>query len=69
MADTDETKGGAAEGASDAGHGSDAAGAEEAELQAEEESAKAMEAEVPHSTGYPEAGQEPAAGSGQGRSS
>jgi hypothetical protein len=29
-----------------------------AELRAEEESAKAMEAEVPHPQGYPESGQE-----------
>jgi hypothetical protein len=34
---------------------------EEEELRAEEESAKAMEAEVPHPQGYPEAGQEPPA--------
>ena len=31
---------------------------DEAELRAEEESAKAMEAEVPHPPGYPEPGQE-----------
>lgn len=63
MAETDETKGGAAEGAGGAAGGSDAAGSEEAELQAEEESARAMEAEVPHSTGYPDPGQEPPDGS------
>jgi hypothetical protein len=34
---------------------------EEEELRAEDESAKAMEAEVPHPQGYPEAGQEPPA--------
>lgn len=31
---------------------------DEAELRAEEESAKAMEAEVPHPAGYPDPGQE-----------
>jgi hypothetical protein len=31
------------------------------DVRAEEESAKAMEAEVPHPEGYPEAGQEPPA--------
>lgn len=66
MAETDETKGGAAEGA---GRAPEAADTEEAELQAEEESAKAMEAEVPHSTGYPDPGQEPPDRSGQGRPS
>jgi hypothetical protein len=45
-----------AEGGAAGGPGS--AGAEEAELRAEEESAKAMEAEVPHPAGYPEPGQE-----------
>ena len=38
----------------------DAEGDEAAELRAEEESAKAMEAEVPHPPGYPEPGQESA---------
>ena len=39
-----------------------AAGEEQkAELRAEEESAKAMEAEVPHPPGYAESGQEPPA--------
>ena len=36
-------------------------GEEEEELRAEEESAKAMEAEVPHPEGYKEGGQEPPA--------
>ena len=77
MAETDETKADAAGGARDeepggapgAGGGSDAAGEEAAELRAEEESAKAMEAEVPHSTGYDDPGQEPPQGSGQGQPS
>ena len=50
MAETDERE-----------EGAGAAGAEEggeAELRAEEESAKAMEAEVPHPAGYPDPGQE-----------
>jgi hypothetical protein len=34
---------------------------EEEELRAEEESAKAMEAEVPHPQGYEDGGQEPPA--------
>ena len=34
---------------------------EEEELRAEEESAKAMEAEVPHPEGYNDSGQEPPA--------
>jgi hypothetical protein len=34
---------------------------DEGELRAEEESAKAMEAEVPHPAGYPDSGQEPPA--------
>ncbi len=38
--------------------GSGATGEESAELRAEEESAKAMEAEVPHPAGYEEPGQE-----------
>ena len=33
-------------------------GEQEEELRAEEESAKAMEAEVPHGAGYPDPGQE-----------
>lgn len=58
MEETDEKPEG---GASGAEHGSDSAGMEEAELRAEEESAKAMEAEVPHPPGYTEAEQEPPA--------
>ena len=53
MEETDETSEGGAAG------GSDSTGEEAAELRAEEESAKAMEAEVPHPPGYPEPGQEP----------
>ena len=49
MEETDEKSEGGAGGAA---HGSDSAGMEEAELRAEEESAKAMEAEVPHPPGY-----------------
>ncbi len=56
MEETDEKPEGGAGGAS---HGSDAVGMEEAELQAEEESAKAMEAEVPHPPDDPDSGQEP----------
>jgi hypothetical protein len=41
-----------------AGGASDSTGDEAAELRAEEESAKAMEAEVPHPPGYPGPGQE-----------
>jgi hypothetical protein len=53
MEETDEkSEGGAA-------RESGAAGEEEASLRAEEESAKAMEAEVPHPHGYPDPGQEP----------
>lgn len=55
MEETDERPEGGAGGAS---QGSDSAGEEEAELRAEEESAKAMEAEVPHPAGYPNPGQE-----------
>jgi len=55
MEETDKKSEGGAGGAS---HGSDSAGMEEAELRAEEESAKAMEAEVPHPPGYPKSGQE-----------
>ncbi|HEX8719419.1 MAG TPA: hypothetical protein VF736_02145 [Pyrinomonadaceae bacterium] len=53
MAEKDEREEGA-------GAASGAAGVEdggEAELRAEEESAKAMEAEVPHPPGYPDPGQ------------
>lgn len=51
MAETDERAEGAA-------GGQESQGEDEAELRAEEESAKAMEAEVPHSAGYPDPGQE-----------
>lgn len=55
MEETDEkSEGGAA-------RESGAEGEEQAELRAEEESAKAMEAEVPHPPGYPDPGQEPPA--------
>lgn len=49
MAETNERQG-------DAAGGQEAQ--DEAELRAEEESAKAMEAEVPHPAGYPDPGQE-----------
>ena len=52
MEETDEKSEGGAEGAAVSG------GEEAAELRAEEESAKAMEAEVPHPAGYPDPGQE-----------
>jgi hypothetical protein len=55
MEETDEKSEG---GAGDVARGSDSAGEEEASLRAEEESAKAMEAEVPHPPGYPNPGQE-----------
>ena len=55
MEETDEKSEGGAGGAA---HGSDSSGMEEAELRAEEESAKAMEAEVPHPPGYDDPGQE-----------
>lgn len=55
MEERDERPEGGAGGAS---HGSDSAGMEEGELRAEEESAKAMEAEVPHPPGYDDPGQE-----------
>ena len=58
MEETDERLEGGAGGAGGASHGSDSAGMEEGELRAEEESAKAMEAEVPHPPGYPDPGQE-----------
>ena len=44
-----------------------AAAEEEAQMRAEEESAKAMEAEVPHPAGYEDSGQEPPKGSGEGQ--
>jgi len=52
MAETEEKAGGAS---ADAGA---ERREEESELRAEEESAKAMEAEVPHPPGYPDPGQE-----------
>ena len=75
MAETDEKDGRATAAGRDASGGSDdatggagGAGDEEAaELRAEEESAKAMEAEVPHPPGYEDPGQEPPADSGTGR--
>ena len=56
MEETDEkSEGGAAGAARESG----STGEEEAaELRAEEESAEAMDAEVPHPPGYPEPGQE-----------
>jgi hypothetical protein len=65
MAEMNEKGNGVAAGTQDAGRRADAAGEAAAELRAEEESAKAMEAEVPHSTGYDDSGQEPPSGSGQ----
>jgi len=55
MTETDET------GEGSGGVKESAAGGDEGELRAEEESAKAMEAEVPHPAGYPDPGQEPPA--------
>ena len=52
MAETEQKPAGAAQGVEAE------RGEEEAELRAEEESAKAMEAEVPHPAGYPDPGQE-----------
>lgn len=52
MAETDER-------AEDAAGVQESSGGDEAELRAEEESAKAMEAEVPHPPGFPDPGQEP----------
>ncbi len=54
MAERNEEAGGA-EGSQ---RGSGAAGEEVDDLRAEEESAKAMEAEVPHPAGYEDPGQE-----------
>jgi hypothetical protein len=51
MAESEERAEGA-DGAQEAERG------DESELRAEEESAKAMEAEVPHPAGYPDPGQE-----------
>ena len=58
MAETDKRAEGGAAGVEDAAREAGAAGEEEAELRAEEESAKAMEAEVPHPAGYDDPGQE-----------
>ena len=69
MAETDEKDGGAAAVAREGSRGAEAAGEEEAELRAEEESAKAMEAEVPHPPGYEDGGQQPPPDSGEGRPS
>lgn len=55
MEETDEKSEGGAAGTDGAAREGEAA----AELRAEEESAKAMEAEVPHPPGYPDPGQEP----------
>ena len=52
MAEREESVGGAASG------GGQESRDDEAELRAEEESAKAMEAEVPHPPDYPDPGQE-----------
>jgi hypothetical protein len=51
MSETEEAAAGARE----------TSGGEEEEIRAEEETAKAMEAEVPHPEGYDEGGQEPPA--------
>jgi hypothetical protein len=66
MTETNErAEGGAQESAAGGqethGVAQDDAGGDEGELRAEEESAKAMEAEVPHPAGYPDAEQEPPA--------
>ena len=54
MEETDEkSEGGAARESGSTGE------EEAAELRAEEESAEAMDAEVPHPPGYPDPGQEP----------
>jgi hypothetical protein len=55
MAETNEKSEGGTEGAA---RGADSEGEAEAELRAEEDSARAMEAEVPHPPGYPDPGQE-----------
>lgn len=56
MAETGERGAGAASGERDATRGVEST-EEEDELRAEEESAKAMEAEVPQPPGYPDPGQ------------
>jgi hypothetical protein len=58
MTETNEKAEGAAGGQETHGDVQDAPREDEGELRAEEESAKAMEAEVPHPPGYPEPGQE-----------
>lgn len=58
MEETGENSAGGAAGTEGAAREADSKGEAEAELRAEEESAKAMEAEVPHSAGYPDPGQE-----------
>ena len=58
MEETDEKSEGGAGGAEGVAGEPDSTGEEEAKLRAEEESAKAMEAEVPHPPGYPDPGQE-----------
>lgn len=76
MAETDESAGAGAAGGEgvERGSGSEGEGGaggrtdDEAQMRAEEESAKAMEAEVPHPTGYEEGGQEPPSDSETGGS-
>lgn len=58
MEETDEKSEKSAVGTEGAAREADVEGEAEAELRAEEESAKAMEAEVPHPPGYPDSGQE-----------
>jgi hypothetical protein len=58
MAETNEKSEGGRASAEGATRGADSEGEAEAELRAEEESARAMEAEVPHPPGYPDPGQE-----------
>jgi hypothetical protein len=58
MTETNERAEGADGGQESHGRGQAARREQEGELRAEEESAKAMEAEVPHPPGYPDAGQE-----------
>ena len=58
MEETDEKSEGGAGGTEGAAREGDSAGEAAAELRAEEESAKAMEAEVPHPPGYPNPAQE-----------
>ena len=59
MTETNERSPGAEGGQESPGRGQEESAREdEGELDAEEESAKAMEAEVPHPPGYPDPGQE-----------